>query len=67
MPIPTPFFVAMRLRPWASVLVGPNGEPAHVTDDSGTVGFLMVFATREQAEAYADGAPVTELSGSAPE
>ena len=63
-PQPPLFFVVMRLRPWSSVLVGSQGKPAHVTDDSGTVGFLMVFATRAEAEAYAeDGEQVVPFGG----
>lgn len=66
MDTPTQFWVVNRVRPWSSVLVGSQGKPAHVTDGSGTIGFLMVFPTLEQAQAYADaGEDIVSFSGRA--
>lgn len=50
--LPETFWVSPVFRPWTALTVG--GLKADVSKLDG-IGFLAVFATREQAEAYLNG------------
>ena len=60
---PKTFWVVLALQPWSGVEALVAGQkPGSITFDvGGQVGFLPVFKTRKDAEAWAPGKPVSQI------
>jgi len=61
-------FIVMRLKPWGAISIGPAmglpaGTPLRAPVD-GSIGVLLVYATRAEAEAAWPGAALREAQRS---
>ena len=54
-------WLVMRLQRWSDIMIGGSQPVVPMSDSGYPQRWLAVFDTKEQAEAWAAGAPVLEM------